>query len=54
MEQIYTKVLTVIISACLACLYFLISFIINMYYFYTKKKKDHSEIKYKNKQIKTK
>lgn len=39
MEQIYTKVLTVIISACLACLYFLISFIINMYYFYTKKKK---------------
>ena len=48
------KSINVIIPACLAFFYFLISFIINMYYFYTKKKRDHSEVKYKNKQIKTK
>lgn len=48
-EGIYTKALTVIILACLTCLYFPIYLIINMYYFCTKNKTDHSEVKYKNK-----
>ena len=42
------KSINEIILVCLAFFYFLISFIINMYYFYTKKKRDHSEVKYKN------